>query len=98
VVAGLEEATGLFEGHGLKVGSDFKDGDEVKRGDEVLRIEGKARAILEVERTALNFIMRMSGIATETSKLVGICRKVTRRGRWKSGVAGRTGATSPISY
>jgi nicotinate-nucleotide pyrophosphorylase (carboxylating) len=78
VVAGLEEATGLFEGHGLKVGSDFKDGDEVKRGDEVLRIEGKARAILEVERTALNFIMRMSGIATETSKLVGICRKVNK--------------------
>lgn len=78
VVAGLEEASELFRGQGLKVGSDFKDGNDVKNGDEVLRIEGKAKAILGVERTALNFIMRMSGIATETSKLVGICRKVSR--------------------
>jgi nicotinate-nucleotide pyrophosphorylase (carboxylating) len=79
VVAGLEEASELFRGHGLKVTSDFKDGHDVKKGDEVLRVEGKAKAILEVERTALNFIMRMSGIATETSKLVGICRKVNKR-------------------
>lgn len=78
MVAGLEEATELFRGHGLKVGSNFKDGANVNKGDEVLRIEGKAKAILEVERTALNFIMRMSGIATETSRLMGMCRKLNK--------------------
>jgi nicotinate-nucleotide pyrophosphorylase (carboxylating) len=78
VVAGLEEATGLFRDHGLKADSNFKDGDNVKNGDEVLRVEGKAKAILGVERTALNFIMRMSGIATETSNLAGMCRRVNK--------------------
>ena len=46
----------------------FKDGDEIKKGDKIAEIKGSARAILSGERTALNYIQRMSGIATETRK------------------------------
>lgn len=46
----------------------FKDGDEIKKGDKIADIEGPARYILMGERTALNYVQRMSGIATETNK------------------------------
>ena len=46
----------------------FKDGDEIKKSDTLAIIEGNARAILTGERTALNYIQRLSGIATETAK------------------------------
>ncbi len=46
----------------------FEDGDEIKKGDKIADIEGPARYILMGERTALNYIQRMSGIATETNK------------------------------
>ena len=45
-----------------------KDGDEIKKGDKLADITGPARYILTGERTALNYIQRMSGIATETNK------------------------------
>ena len=44
----------------------FKDGDEIKKGDKIADIKGPARYILMGERTALNYVQRMSGIATET--------------------------------
>ena len=46
----------------------FKDGDILKKGDKVADIEGPAKYILMGERVALNYIQRMSGIATETRK------------------------------
>ncbi len=46
----------------------FKDGDVIKKGDKIAEISGPARYILMGERTALNYIQRMSGIATETNK------------------------------
>ena len=46
----------------------FKDGDSIKKGDTIAKISGKARAVLTGERTALNYVQRMSGIATETRK------------------------------
>ena len=45
-----------------------KDGDEIKKGQKLADITGPARYILTGERTALNYIQRMSGIATETNK------------------------------
>ena len=45
-----------------------KDGDEIKKGDKLAEVKGSARAVLAGERTALNYIQRMSGIATETRK------------------------------
>lgn len=46
----------------------FKDGDNIKAGDTIALINGPADAVLKGERTALNYIQRMSGIATETRK------------------------------
>lgn len=46
----------------------FKDGDSIKKGDKIADIEGPAKYILMGERTALNYIQRMSGIASETNK------------------------------
>ncbi len=46
------------------------EGSDVKKGDEVMEVEGKARSILTAERVALNFVGRMSGIATLTLKMV----------------------------
>ena len=46
----------------------FNDGDEIKKGEKIADIEGPARYILMGERTALNYVQRMSGIATETNK------------------------------
>ena len=70
IIAGVEEAKVLFEHFGVDVDVKKRDGEEVKRGDVILKLEGDARAILLVERTALNIMGRMSGIATEVKKLV----------------------------
>lgn len=48
-----------------------RDGESVEKGCELLRLAGSARAILTGERIALNFLARLSGIATMTAKLVG---------------------------
>ena len=52
----------------IKIKFYFKDGDKIKKGDKIADIKGPARYILMGERTALNYIQRMSGIATETNK------------------------------
>lgn len=54
----------------LKVVQKKKDGSVIKPGDIVLSISGSARAMLIAERTALNFIQRMTGIATTTRRYV----------------------------
>ena len=52
----------------IKIRKFFKDGDKIKKGDTIAIIEGSAKAVLTGERTALNYIQRLSGIATETNK------------------------------
>ena len=47
-----------------------KDGERVKRGTEVIRISGRSRSLLKGERVALNYLQRMCGTATATSKFV----------------------------
>lgn len=54
----------------LKVTLLKKDGDTLKVGDVVMTVEGPAGSILTAERTALNYMQRMSGIATQTHKMV----------------------------
>jgi len=76
VVAGLEEAKIVFGKTGAKVNLKVNDGDFVNGKTVVAEIAGPARSILKAERLALNFICRMSGIATETKKLVDKCRLV----------------------
>ena len=52
----------------IKIKFYFKDGDLIKKGDKIADIEGPAKELLIGERVALNYIQRMSGIATETKK------------------------------
>jgi nicotinate-nucleotide pyrophosphorylase (carboxylating) len=66
VIAGLEETKLLFQHFGVKVKQYARDGDTVIRGTVVMELDGQARSILLIERTALNIIGRMSGIATRT--------------------------------
>ena len=77
-IAGLREAGIVFEICGCSVQTLVSDGDTIKMGCVVMKIIGLARAILKAERTALNLIMRMSGIATETHKVVELVRNVNR--------------------
>ena len=72
IVAGVEVAEMVFNevDNTLKITRLIKDGSKIVPGDIILMVEGKSRSLLMAERTALNFIQRMSGIATATNKLV----------------------------
>ncbi len=72
VVAGLPVAQAAFRGIDEHVSftATAADGHRVEAGDELARITGKSRAILSAERVALNFIGRLSGIATLTAQYV----------------------------
>jgi nicotinate-nucleotide pyrophosphorylase (carboxylating) len=72
VIAGIEEVSWFLKKHGLKVKIHVKDADKVKKGDTVFEVYGKQRDILATERVGLNVLQRMSGIATETRKLVNL--------------------------
>jgi nicotinate-nucleotide pyrophosphorylase (carboxylating) len=72
VLAGVEIARRVFQklDHEIKFKTIIKDGSSLQKGDIIAEIRGKARAILTGERTALNFLQRLSGIATLTSQFV----------------------------
>lgn len=71
VLAGLFIFKRVFELLGeVEIESFKRDGEEVKRGDIICTLKGKTKNILIGERTALNFIQRMSGIATLTREFV----------------------------
>ncbi len=74
VLAGVNVAAEVFRmaDDRLKTESLAADGSEIRSGEAVLRVEGPARAILSAERTALNLLQRMAGIATATDCLVRI--------------------------
>jgi len=71
LLAGADIAVRVFKllDSELKTTIYRKDGDWVKPFDEIMRIEGNPASILKAERTALNFIQRLSGIATKTYNL-----------------------------
>jgi nicotinate-nucleotide pyrophosphorylase (carboxylating) len=72
VIAGLAVASVVFLrlDPRVEIASALKDGSPVREGDVVCTIKGPARTILTGERTALNFLQRLSGIATMTQKFV----------------------------
>ena len=70
VPAGIEESKILLESVGLKVETLVTDGEKMKAKQILMKIHGNARTILSVERTLLNILSRMSGIATNTRNLV----------------------------
>jgi nicotinate-nucleotide pyrophosphorylase (carboxylating) len=69
VVAGIEEGRILLESLGLKVHTLITDGEKIKDKQVLMRISGDAKTILSAERTLINVLSRMSGIATTTKKL-----------------------------
>ena len=74
IIAGLAEAGALFSHFGVEVQEKTCDGMPVKAGDVLLALSGPAKKILLVERTTLNIIGRMSGIATQTKSLADLVR------------------------
>ncbi len=70
VLCGLDFAKIVFKFLDVEVTSLFKDGDKIRKGDVILELKGLSRKILVSERTVLNLLMRLSGIATQTRKLV----------------------------
>lgn len=74
-VAGLDGANLLLQHVGCVGTATVKDGGKVKPETEILRINGRAASILGVERTLLNLLSHMSGVATATAELVEIARK-----------------------
>jgi nicotinate-nucleotide pyrophosphorylase (carboxylating) len=72
VIAGLPLAVATFQklSPDIRIQAHFRDGGTVASGVQVLTISGPARAVLAGERTALNFVGRLSGIATLTSDYV----------------------------
>ncbi|MCZ7357256.1 MAG: carboxylating nicotinate-nucleotide diphosphorylase [Candidatus Methanoperedens sp.] len=70
VIAGLSEATQIFEYFEIFATTDLTEGSIVKKKDVIFTLEGGARQILRAERLALNFLGRMSGIATLTRRYV----------------------------
>ncbi len=72
VVAGLQVAEKVFKALEPQIGFDplFRDGDRIPAGSTVVRIDGTLGALLKGERTALNFLQRLSGIATQAHTFV----------------------------
>lgn len=70
ILAGVFEAQYLLGKLGIEVKKTMKEGTEIKKGDIVLEMEGDAKMIMQAERTVVNFLGRMSGIATLTNKMV----------------------------
>ena len=70
IVCGTEVAVRVFQliDDSVKYEILKNDGDEVHKGDEILKLSGKTAALLKGERTALNLIQHMSGIATASNK------------------------------
>ena len=58
----------------VKVSILKKDGKEVKKGEKVVKISGRTKSLLTAERTCLNFIQRMSGIASRTCKMISLLK------------------------
>jgi nicotinate-nucleotide pyrophosphorylase (carboxylating) len=84
VIAGVEEADMLLSSLGLGVQVQASDGSRVGKGTVVLEITGAAETILLAERTTLNIMGRMSGIATRTRLLVDRIQGVNPRCRLAS--------------
>lgn len=81
VIAGLDVAKRVFEylDDSVVFEKMVEDGQVVKYGDVIAKIEGNTRALLKGERTALNLLQRMSGIATKTKKIADIIKGTKAR-------------------
>jgi len=76
VIAGLDVAKQVFEylDSDIRFYPKYQDGDTIEKGKTVVELEGKLRGLLIGERTALNFLQRLSGIATHVQSYVTILK------------------------
>ncbi|SEF42439.1 carboxylating nicotinate-nucleotide diphosphorylase [Bosea lathyri] len=81
VVSGIEIAATVFRRYepALDVKVTAADGDRVEAGATLLLVSGPAQGILTAERTALNIVQRLSGIATETARYVDVIKGTSAR-------------------
>jgi nicotinate-nucleotide pyrophosphorylase (carboxylating) len=79
ILAGIRFARDIFYLKGCHVRIIKKDGAKVKPNQIILQVSGDAKDILSCERTVLNLLSRMSGIATQTSVLVSKMRKINKK-------------------
>ena len=76
VVAGIDIATTILEDFGFSVTQKTQDGAQVKANKTLLEAQGQAALFLSIERTLLNLLQRMCGIATATANLLRQARKI----------------------
>lgn len=76
ILCGIDIAVRVFEmlDKDIQVQINIKDGGKVEKGDVIAVVTGKTKAILKAERTSLNILQHMSGIATETAKYAECCK------------------------
>ena len=76
IIAGVEAAKEIFKciDKKIKIKLILKDGQAVKKNEVVFTIEGNSQKLLKAERLVLNVMQRMSGIATKTNYLQGLCK------------------------
>ncbi len=94
VLAGVEEALTFLETFGLQGRALVEDGSKINKKKKVLHIEGDAATLLSIERTLLNLLSRMSGIATATDRLI---EKIRQAG-YKTRVACTRKTAPGLSY
>jgi len=76
IVAGVKLAVEIFTEFGVETKIMKNDGEKIKKDQVIMELSGDPHNILSLERTVLNLMMRMSGIATLTSKLVELVKNV----------------------
>ncbi|MFH1431861.1 MAG: carboxylating nicotinate-nucleotide diphosphorylase [archaeon] len=76
IVSGLDIAEKAFKALDKDIAFEKlkKDTDRVKKGEDIAKITGSAKTILKAERTALNFLGHLSGIATYTNEFTRLCK------------------------
>jgi len=90
IAAGVAEFTFLYESRGVKVTAVKQDGEAIRAGETILTVEGSQAQLLSLERTGLNLLQRMSGIATATQRMQEVVRQsganahiiATRKTQW----------------
>jgi len=70
IIAGIEEISLLLKDSKIKIKQLKKDGDKIKKDSKILFLEGNEKNILKLERSVLDVLSRMSGIATLTNELI----------------------------
>ena len=88
IIAGIEEVSLLLKDSKIKIKQLKKDGSKIKRSSKLLLLEGNEKSILKLERSVLDLLSRMSGIATLTNNLIKktknkVAIAPTRKTQWR---------------